>query len=99
MTIPPEYKMVSNVPVDETIDIIIERIYDKKEINTDISKKVMRELLCLCTKNAQFTLNNKTYLQVDSVAMGSPLGLVLANIFMVELERNIIPPLSNDISL
>ena len=31
--------------------------------------------------------------------MGSLLGLVLANIFMVELERNIIPTLSNDISL
>ena len=31
--------------------------------------------------------------------MGSPLGPVLANIFMVELERNIIPTLSNDILL
>ena len=67
MKIPPEYKMVSfdvvsfftNVPIDETIDIIIKRIYDKKEINTDISKKVMRELLGLCTKNAQFTLNKQ----------------------------------------
>ena len=46
MTIPPEYKMVSfdiislftNVPFDETIDIIINRIY-KKEINTDIPEK------------------------------------------------------------
>ena len=94
MRIPPGYKMASfdvvslltNVPLDETIDIIIKRIYDKKEINTDIPKKEMRELLYLCTKNAHFTLNNKTYLQVDGVAMGSPLGPVLANIFMVELE-------------
>ena len=31
--------------------------------------------------------------------MGSPLGAVLANMFMVELKRNIIPTLSNDISL
>ena len=107
MRIPPGYKMVSfdvvslftNVPLDETIDIIIKRIYDKKEINTDIPKKEMRELLYLCTKNAHFTLNNKTYLQVDGVAMDSPLGPVLANIFMVALERNIIPTLSNDILL
>ena len=105
--IPRKYKMVSfdvvslftKVPLDETIDIIIKRIYDKKEINTDIPKKEMRELLYLCTKNAHFTLNNKTYFQVDGVAMGSPLGPVLANIFMVELERNIIPALSNDILL
>ena len=102
--IPREYKMVSfdvvslftNVPLDETIDIIIKRIYDKKEINTDLPKKEMRELLYLCTKNAHFTLKNKTYLQAE---MGSPLGPVLANIFMVELERNIIPTLSNDILL
>ena len=105
MRIPPDYKMISfdvvslftNVPLDETIDIIIKSIYDKKEINTDIPKKEMRELLYLCTKNAHFTLNNKTYLQVDGVAMGSPLGPVLANIFMAELERNIIPTLFNDI--
>ena len=107
MAIPPEYKMVSfdvvslftNILLDETIDIIIKRIYDKKEINTDIPKEEMRELLYLCTKNAHFTLNNKTHLQVDGVAMGSPLGPVLANIFMVELERNIIPTLSNDVFL
>ena len=50
MMIPPEYKMVSfdvvplftKVPLDETIDIIIKSIYDKKEINTDIPKKEMR---------------------------------------------------------
>ena len=48
MRIPPEYKMVwfdvvslfTNVPLDEIIDIIIKRIYDKK-INTDILKKEM----------------------------------------------------------
>ena len=35
------------------------------------------------------------YIQVDGIAMGSPLGPV----FMVELEQNIIPTLSKDISL
>ena len=53
MTVPPEYKMVSfnvvslftNVSFDQTIDIKIKRFYDKKEINTDIPKKEMRELL------------------------------------------------------
>ena len=85
--------------LDQTIDIIIKRIYYNKETNTDVPKKEMRELLYLCTKNAHFTFNNKTYLQVDGVAMGSPLDPVLANIFMVELKRNIIPTLSNDISL
>ena len=59
----------------------------------------MKELLYLWTKNAHFTLNSNTYVQADGVAMGSPYGPVLANIFMVELEQNIIPTLSKDISL
>ena len=50
-------------------------------------------------KNVYFILNSKIYVQVDDVVMGSSLGLNLANIFMVELEKDIIPTLSNDISL
>ena len=91
--------LFTNIPLDETIDMIIKRIYNKKKRNTDVPKKEMRELLYLCTGNAHFALNNKTYLQVDGVAMGSLLGPVLSNIVMVELKRNILPTLSNDISL
>ena len=66
--------------------LFISFIYDKKEINTDIPIKEMRELLYLCTESTHFTLNKKIYLQVDGVAMGSPLGQILANIFIVELK-------------
>ena len=34
------------------------------------------------------------YSRKDSVAMGSPLGPIIAGIFMVDLERNVIPKLS-----
>ena len=51
----------------------------------------MRELPYLCIENAHFTLNNKTYLQVDGVSIASHLDPVLANIFMVGLEGNMIP--------
>ena len=47
----------------------------------------MKELLSLRTRSVHFTLDGNIYVQNDGVAMGSPLGLVLANIFMVELER------------
>ena len=55
----------------------------------------MKKLLLLCTKNEHFTFNNETYQQIDGVAMGSPLGPVIAGIFMVELETNIVPTLSD----
>ena len=35
----------------------------------------------------------------DDVAMGFPLGLFLANVFMVKLERTIIPSLCDKIKL
>ena len=54
----------------------------------------MKELLLLCTKNVHFTFEGITYQQLDGVAMGSPLGPVLAGIFMVELETTIVPTLT-----
>ena len=58
----------------------------------------MHELINLCTKNVHFMFNNKIYLENDSVAMGSPLDLVIANTFMVELETTLIPNLSSKLS-
>ena len=58
----------------------------------------MCKLLYLCTKNVHFTFNNKIYIQNDGVTMGLPLGLFLANMFMVELETTLIPNLSGKLS-
>ena len=106
--VPDEYKMMSfdvaslftNVPLEETIEIIFKKIYIiNKEITTDIPKQEMKELLNFCTKNVHFKFNKETYIQVDGVAMDSPLGPVLANIFMVELETSVIPNLRNKVKL
>ena len=86
--------LLTYVPLEETIEIIFKKIYVNKEITTDIPKLEMKELLILCTKNVHFTFNNESYIQVDGVAMGSPVGPVLANIFMVELETSVIPNLT-----
>ena len=87
-----------NVPLDYAINIILRRIYDNNELYTNISKKEKKELLLLCTKNVHFTFNNKIYQQCDGVAMGSPLGPVIAGIFMVELEKSLIPTLIEHMS-
>ena len=78
------------------IDVILKRIYD--EVNTNLFKQKMRNLLLLCTKNVHFSYNWDIYTQADGVAMRSPLGPVLAGIFMVELERTILPTLRENMS-
>ena len=50
-------------------------------------------------QNVHLTFNNEKYIQVYGVAMSSPLGPVLANIFMVELETSALPNLSNKVKL
>ena len=90
--------LFTNVPLDYTINIILRRIYDDNELYTNISKKEMKEILLLCTKTAHFTFNNEIYQQCDGVAMGSPLGPVIAGIFMVELEKSLIPNLMEHMS-
>ena len=91
-------QLLTNVPSEDTINIILKRIYEKREIVTDIPKCQIRKLLYICTKNVHFTFSNKIYIQNDGVAMGLPLGPVLANVFMGELETALIPKLSSKLS-
>ena len=52
-----------------------------------------KNLLLLCTKNVHFTFENKICQQKNGVAMGSSLGPVSRGIFMVHLERTLMPKL------
>ena len=54
----------------------------------------MKELTKFCTKDVDFKFKGTTHVQNDRVAMGSLLAPVLADIFIVELEKDIIPKLS-----
>ena len=47
------------VPLEKTINIIIKGIYEKTEINTNIRKQEIKELLYLFPKNPHFPLNSK----------------------------------------
>ena len=47
------------------------------------------DLLSVVTKGQLFKFNRALYEQTDGVAMGSPLGPLLANVFMSQIEENL----------
>ena len=57
----PNLCLHTNVPIDRTTDIILEKIYSKHEITTNTGRKEMKELNTLCTKSVAFTFNNDIY--------------------------------------
>ena len=84
--------------MEYSIDLVLKRIYENHEISKSITRNEMREILLLCTKNVHFTFRDAVYLQTDGVAMGSLLGPLLAGIFMVDLERSLVPLLTAELS-
>ena len=84
--------LFTNVPIDQTIDIIIQRAYNHKTIRPPhISQPTLRKLLQLCTKESPFMCpSGDLYLQIEGVAMGSPLGPTFANYYMGHLEETIL---------
>ena len=61
----------------------------KSEITVPgLNKKEMFEMLSLTLKESIILFDNKYYSQIDGVAMGSPLGRTLANIFLYYYKSN-----------
>ena len=53
----------------------------------------LKQLSYFCTRNIQFTFDGQIYRQKDGVAIWSPLGPLLADIFMGKLENEQLSPI------
>ena len=73
--------LFTNIPLQETIDIAINLIFNHNH-NLNITKKELKKVALFATSQTHFIFNSKFYKQIDGVAMGSPLAPVLADIFM-----------------
>ena len=85
--------LFTNVPVNETIELLAEKAFKddwfNREYNLNITKPDLIELLGIATKNQLFQFQGNLYEQVDGVAMGSPLGPLMANTFMCGIEEQL----------
>ena len=55
----------------------------------DLFRKQLSRLLEISTKNQFFLFDGKLYEQTDGVAMGSPLGPLMANIILSSVEEKL----------
>jgi len=78
--------LFTNVPLDETIQIYPDKLYTLHDPPT-LHRLVLKVLLEFATKKSYFVFSGQYYDQIDGVAMGSPLGPVLANIFLCHFEK------------
>ena len=78
--------LFTNVPLKETIGILVDKAFDNDWFNEthsmQLQKHQLTELLEIAASNQLFQFNGELYEQTDGVAMGSPLGPLLANVFM-----------------
>ena len=82
--------LFTNVPLKETLQVCLDALYRDAEIpKPTIPEELLKKLLIKATTEVEFSFDGELYKQVDGVAMGSPLGPVLANIFMGHVESGI----------
>ena len=83
--------LFTNIPLEETIDLCTDLIFNETDIlqyrDCSLDRTQFRKLLSFAVKENHFAFNGQIFDQIDGVAMGSPLGPSLANIFMSHLEQ------------
>ena len=82
--------LFTNVPLQETIQTILEKIFIEPDfIFQGFNRDDFEKLLKLGVLDTDFLFDNSHYKQIAGVAMGSPLDPVLVNIFLCHLEENL----------
>ena len=81
------WSLFTCISLQETIQIAVELIFENNPWQK-ATKCELKQLFNFATSGTHFTFNGSFYDQIDGVSMGSPLGPVLANLFMGYHEKN-----------
>ena len=78
--------LFTNVPLDECVDLCVDLLFEDCDTfvfkDCKFNRDQFRKLLNFAVKDNHFVFNGQLYDQIDGVAMASPLGPSMANIFM-----------------
>ena len=86
--------LFANVPLAETIQITADALYKMDHLSLLFPRKVFIERMEMAISSVEFSFNDIMYRQIDGVAMGSPLGPALANIFVGYYETKLFQTIS-----
>ena len=85
--------LFTNVPLSETINIMVDKAFTYDWFNQtydlNLEKGELAQLLEVATTNQLFQFHGQLYEHTDGVAMGPPLGPLMANVFMCHLEEKL----------
>ena len=85
--------LFTSIPVAETIEYILKRIYTNKELKPLCKKSIFKKLLIKLTKESVFSANNWLIKQIDGCPMGGPISVVFSDICMCKMEEDVVKPL------
>ena len=85
--------LFTSIPIKETIDYIIHKIYTKNVIEPMCKKSIFKKLLIKLTKECTFLVNNQLIKQIDGCPMGGPISVVFADIYMCKMENDVVAPI------
>ena len=77
----------ADAPLDEAIGICTQGLFEIDRTVYGLNKKGRTEMLSLSLKNPIILFDMEFYSQIDGVAMESPLGPTLTNIFLCHHEN------------
>ena len=84
--------LFTNIPINETIDYILDQIYNKKKLKPIYPKLIFKRLLLKLATEVTFTINNNFFKQTDGWTMGGPLSVTFSDISMIKMENDIVIP-------
>ncbi|XP_066925101.1 uncharacterized protein [Clytia hemisphaerica] len=82
--------LFTNVPINDTVDYILDQIYVHKKLPILCTRLVMKRLLLKLSADSTFIFQSCFFKQTDGCTMGGPLSVTLANIFLTKMETEIV---------
>ena len=79
--------LFTNIPLTETLNLCVQNLYRNQTHVNNLTKNSFYKVLKITMFESFFIFDRKFYQQCDGVAMSSPLGPALANVFMCHFEN------------